>query len=381
LVPLELARTGAELIEERDFSCKFLETGQPEMDRLVRVYNRMIDQLREERTRLQEQRHFTEAVMAASPSGIIVFDFDGRVSAVNPSAARLLQVPEAELTGKGLEESGAPLLQALAPLEADGAQVVALQGRRRVRCRKARFTDRGFPRRFVLVEELTEELRQSEKAAYEKLIRLMAHEVNNSIGAANSLLHSCLHYREQLRREDREDFAGALRVVIDRTDHLTGFMQRFAEVIRLPPPRLQEVDLEELLRGIERLMQAESRQRGIEWVWERRAPLDPIRMDRFQMEQVFVNILKNAVEAIGQQGRITLRTGREEGRPYAQIEDSGCGIAPEAREHLFTPFFSTKRNGQGIGLTLVQEVLGRHGFEFSLESRPGEPTRFSVFFR
>jgi len=241
--------------------------------------------------------------------------------------------------------------------------------------------DRGFPRRFILIEELTEELRQSEKAAYEKLIRLMSHEVNNSTGAVGSLLRSCLHYKDQITEKDRGDFATALQVSISRTEHLSAFMRNFAEVIKLPQPRLQDVDLEDLLRGIERLLQAESRQRGIEWAWDLRAPLDPIRMDRFQMEQVFVNILKNAVEAIGQEGRITIRMGREGGRPYAAIEDTGCGIAPQAKEELFTPFFSTKENGQGIGLTLVQEVLDRHGFAFSLESQPGEPTRFSIYFK
>jgi len=98
------------------------------------------------------------------------------------------------------------------------------------------------------------------------------------------------------------------------------------------------------------------------------------------MEQVFVNILKNAIEAIGEKGEISLRLGKREGKAWVAVEDTGDGIPPEVKEQLFTPFFSTKEHGQGIGLTMVQEILNRHGFEFSLESEEGEPTRFEILF-
>ena len=102
-------------------------------------------------------------------------------------------------------------------------------------------------------------------------------------------------------------------------------------------------------------------------------------LDRAQMEQALVNVCKNALEAIGQDGTITVRLGRKDGRPFLVVEDTGPGLSPEARANLFTPFFSTKDNGQGIGLTLVQEVLSQHRFDFALESRPGGPTQFTIF--
>jgi nitrogen fixation/metabolism regulation signal transduction histidine kinase len=379
-LPLDLIRTGAELIEEGDFACKFRQVGQPEMDQLVRVFNRMNEQLREERLQLQEQHYFLEKILAASPSGIVTFDYDGRISLVNPSAERLLQAPGAELMGKKPEETDRELLHALAGLEVGEAKVMRLQGQRRVRCQKSQFIDRGFPRSFVLIEELTEELRHSEKRGYEQVIRMMAHEVNNSTGAVSSLIRSCLNYRDQVREADREDFATALQVAAQRSERLSNFMRNFSEVVKLPPPRLQLVDLVELLRGIERLLQVESRQRQIAWEWEVEDDLPSLRMDREQMEQVFVNVLKNAMEAIGKEGRIGVRVGRSGGRPRVVIADSGGGIPPEVREQLFAPFFSTKEQGQGIGLTLVQEILGRHGFEFSLESRSGGPTEFAIVF-
>jgi len=103
-------------------------------------------------------------------------------------------------------------------------------------------------------------------------------------------------------------------------------------------------------------------------------------MDKNQMEQVFVNICKNALEAIGENGAITVRMGKKGGRSFVIIEDTGGGLTPEVRAHLFTPFFSTKENGQGIGLTMIQEILSQHKFEFFLDSQPGEPTRFAIYF-
>lgn len=255
-----------------------------------------------------------------------------------------------------------------------------MQGQRRVRCQKSQFIDRGFPRSFVLIEELTEELRHSEKRGYEQVIRMMAHEVNNSTGAASSLIRSCLNYGDQMREADREDFTAALQVSAQRSERLSSFMRNFSEVVKLPAPRLQPADVAELLRGIERLLQVESQQRRIVWEWEVEDEFPPLRMDREQLEQVFVNILKNALEAIGKEGRIWVKVGRVGGRPQVVIADSGCDIAPEIGEQLFTPFFSTKAQGQGIGLTLVQEILSWHEFEFSLESRVGGPTEFAIFF-
>ncbi len=286
---------------------------------------------------------------------------------------------ESEARGRCLEELGTAFARSLQELSVGESQVLSLSGQR-VRCRKLQFLDKGFPRAFILMEELTEELRLSEKAAYEKVIRLLAHEVNNSTGAVNSLLNSCLNYKGQLREADRGDFENALQVASGRIDRLSAFMRSFAEVVQLPAPRPQPVDLEALVRGIALLMRAECERLGIEWEWDVQADLDPVPMDESQMEQVFVNILKNAVEAIGEKGRITVRLGQTGDRPFAAVENTGAGIGPEAAGNLFTPFFSTKENRQGLGLTLVQEILGRHGFAFSLESPPSGPTRFTIRF-
>lgn len=378
--PLGLVRDSARLLAESDFATRFRPVGQPEVDELIQVYNRMADGLREERVRQQEQQNFLRQVLAGSPSGILTLDVEERLDYANPAALRLLQVQATEALGRRIEHLSSPLAQAAGGLSGGQSVVVAEPGGRRVRCVQGSFVDRGFPRRFFLLEELTEELRRYERLAYEKLIRMLSHEVNNSAGAAASLLHSCLNYAPQLRDGDREDYENALRVVITRTEHLSSFMKGFADVVRLPAPRRAPSDLREVLEGIVTLWRPAAEARGIEWRWECDEAPGPVALDRAQIEQVFVNLLKNAIEAVGRGGRITLRLGQKGGRAFVEVEDSGPGLSPEVRSNLFTPFFTTKPGGQGLGLTLVREVLSQHGFDYSLDGPMGGPTRFTIAF-
>src|SRR5262249_25561175 len=154
--------------------------------------------------------------------------------------------------------------------------------------------------------------RQSEKAAYEKLIRMLSHEVNNTVGASNSLLNSCLSYGSQLTPDDRSDFDHAIGVVIARTAQLNAFMRSFADVVRLPPPQKTSVAAADLVDDLSRLMRAECERRGIALVREVE-DIGSLSLDRVQLEQALVNIAKNAVEAIGIDGTLTIRARRRDG--------------------------------------------------------------------
>ena len=376
---LELIRSGAEYIAERDFTTRFSLIGQVEMDQLVHIYNEMIDQLRQERLRLQEKHYFLEKIVAASPLGIVTLDFENRIDLANPAAGRLLQREEQALRGRSLPELGLPLAGSLEQLAMDESRIIKQGGWRSLKCHKAQFFDRGFSRSFFLLEELTDDLRQSEKAAYEKLIRLMSHEVNNTVAATSSLLQSCLSFAVQLQAEDRADYEMALRAVISRAAELNLFMKGFADVVRLPHPNPAPCDLHALLEDLRILLSGELSQRQITWLWDIQASLPPIRLDRGQMEQALLNIIRNAMEAMSPGGTLTLRLLMENGRPALAVADNGAGIPAEAAEHLFTPLFSTKKNGQGVGLMLVREILEGHRFSFSLESSMGE-TRFTILF-
>jgi signal transduction histidine kinase len=375
---LGLTAEGLRLIRDEEFTSRFLPVGQPEIDELIGIYNRMVDHLRDERVRVAEQHQFLSRVLHVSPSGIVILDFDGRISSLNPAAERLLDAAPSSLVGRRLESLTSPLGKALADLAPGDAQLVGMLGARRVKCHHGTFIDRGFPRSFLLIEELTEELRQFERAAYEKLIRVMSHEVNNTVAASNSLLHSSLVYAGELAPGNRDDFEQAIGIVIERTEQLGSFMRRFADVFRLPPPLTRPHDLVPILQGLSRLLAANDNARGITWRWELQAPAMWVDVDRGQFEQALVNILKNAIEAIDGTGTITIRLTSASGHSTLEIEDTGPGIAPEAQSNLFTPFFSTKPHGQGIGLTLVQEILSAHGFDYGIERTGQGTTRFSI---
>jgi two-component system nitrogen regulation sensor histidine kinase NtrY len=176
---------------------------------------------------------------------------------------------------------------------------------------------------------------------------------------------------------------------------LNVFMRSFADVVRLPPPVRQPVDLVELLRRIDGLVRADREARRISWHWAIDEDPAVVPMDPVQVEQALLNIVKNAIEAIDDaaprgaagagagtelRGTVTVRLKRIGTRLRLEVEDTGPGIPPDVREGLFTPFFTTKPGGQGIGLTVVQEILSNHGFAFSLESASGRPTTFTIDF-
>lgn len=375
---LELGDEAARLIRDGDFTTRLLPSSDERVNRLVGVYNTMVDALRSERARIQEQHHFLGQVIGASPSGMIVLDFDGHVSEINPAALELLGVGRNGVVGRPLAGVQSPLAERLAVLAPGSMEVAGLSGARRVRCHRGAFIDRGFPRDFYVVEELTEEARQIERAAYEKVIRVMSHEVNNTITASNSLLESSLTYAAELPPASRADLENALRIAIDRSAQLNQFLRRFADVFRLPSPNRERTDVRELLRGLVTLMQSRYPGTTISCAWPDHVGAVWVDLDRGQFEQACVNVLKNAVEAAGEGGWVKVALTEEGAALSLTIDDSGAGPGREAEAHLFTPFFSTKSQGQGIGLTLVAEILAGHGFDYTLEHLPGGPTRFTI---
>jgi nitrogen fixation/metabolism regulation signal transduction histidine kinase len=377
-----LASDARRLVHDQAFTSRFLPVGEPDVDELIALYNRMVDRLRDERVRLAEQHQFLAQVLEVSPSGIVVLGFDGEVTSLNPAAARLLGVPAATI-GRPLADLGSPLAAAMTGLDRGDSQVVGLDGSARVRVQRGGFVDRGFPRAFFVLEELTGELRQAERAAYEKLIRVMSHEVNNTVASSTSLLQSSLTYASELSPENRNDFETALGVVIARTGQLNTFMKGFADVFRLPAPARQPCELVAILERVVALLSARPEAGGIAWRWELDAPAIRVSADPAQLEQAILNVVKNAVEAVagdGSGGTVTIRAASKTAPTRLVIEDSGAGLTPEAQANLFTPFFSTKPGGQGIGLTLVGEILAGHGFDYALERTPHGTTAFRITF-
>jgi nitrogen fixation/metabolism regulation signal transduction histidine kinase len=383
IAPIRLLMTGVDAMRDKDFSVKFLKIGKYEMDMLIDVYNGMVDQLRHERTRQEQQHYFLEKLVQTSPTGILILDFDDHIANINPKVCEILGLEAKELIGKSVFNFDKVLLQAISTLKTGESKTISLNGIQTYKCQKSHFIDRGFPRFFVMIEELTAEILQAEKKAYGKVIRMMAHEVNNSIGSVNSILDTTI----QLQEND-SDIKHALEIAIQRNDHLNYFMRNFADMVRLPEPRPEKVDLNELLRNVVRLMEFKASQSGITLAVKLTEMPFLISADMHQIEQVIINILKNAIESIeirklrhpdtAPAGLITIRTTFKP--KQLLIEDNGSGISREIEQQIFSPFFTTKENGQGIGLTLIREVLVNHGFQYSLKTNEEQLTVFQIRF-
>jgi two-component system nitrogen regulation sensor histidine kinase NtrY len=361
--PLVYLKQGVNAIKDQDFNVKFLDTGQKEVDELVAVYNRMIDELRAERTKQQEQHFFLEKLIQTSPTGIIVLDYDGEIKQINPKAKEIVNVNKELLTAQ------------IFAMKIGVAKMIRMGGLRTYKIQKSKFMDRGFERIFIMIEEVTAEIFEAEKNVYSKVIRMMAHEVNNTVGPVNSIIHSALVHKDVWMDENDQLLKSALQVAMDRNQNLNVFMRNFADLVKLPDANKKQIDLIALLRSVTELMQFAAQGKKIKFELE--LPSEPffIVADAQQLEQAFINIIKNAIEAIELEGMITL--GWDHIKKQLIITDNGKGIAKANTEQLFSPFFSTKKDGQGIGLTLVREILLNHGYEFSLVTKEGL-TKFQI---
>lgn len=372
--PLNIMAAGMESLKEKDFSLKFVKSGQYEIDQLIEVYNQMIDQLREERIEVNEQHHFLEKLIQASPSGIVILDYENKIQSVNPTALAFLGMSSRELLGKKPDEIPHPITSQLSRISSGKSEVIKGIGTKTYKCHKAHFINKGYHQHFIILEELTAEILQAEKSAYEKVIRMMSHEINNTVGAVNSMLNSL---KNSICKKDPEH-EEVLQVCIDRNRRMAKFMSNFADVVRLPEVKEKWQDLHLLLKSTAILFSDSCKEKNINLSLKLDGENFFLNYDEQQIEQALINIIKNAVEAIGRDGDIIIQTKKHP--PQIIIRDSGQGIDESLKSKLFSPFFSSKNQGQGIGLTLTKEILHKHNFNFSLETKPEGYTDFTINF-
>jgi two-component system nitrogen regulation sensor histidine kinase NtrY len=376
--PLKTLMQGVEAIKDRDFNVKFLSTGKHEMDELIDVYNQMMDGLRTERTRQEQQHFFLEKLIFTSPTGIVILDYDDNVQQINPKALQILNLDAAEVLNYPIDKQQHPVFDQIKRLKSGETMVVKPDGISTYKLQKSHFIDRGFSRHFIMIEDLTAEILAAEKNVYGKVIRMMAHEVNNTVGPVNSIMQSALKTDQLWEGHRFNNLKDALQVAMDRNQNLNLFMRNFADLVKLPAARKQSVDLHQQVKTVSKLMGIKASERAVEFEFYLADGPFNILADEQQMEQVLINIVKNAIEAIDLKGVISFRTTTD--KKCLIISDTGTGISDEQTANLFSPFYSTKKDGQGIGLTLVREILANHGFEFSLKTVTEKHTEFTITF-
>ena len=374
--PLHLMETGMLLLREQDFSSRLRRVGQTDADNIVDMFNRMMDALKAERLHVREQNQLFDLIFRSSPMGILILDLDRRVDSVNPSGERLLGVSLEAVRGKRLDECSFDLCEDLCSLAMDEVRTVRLTDSNIYRCSRQSFLNGGFRHTFYLVELLTEEVSQAERKAYEKVIRMIAHEVNNTVAGVTSTLDTLETAMEDM--PDSAELCELMRVCIERCYNMGRFITNFADVVKIPDPILVHSDLNEVVRVNMQFLETMCGERRIALVMHLSPEPVWVDLDVVLFQQVLVNIFKNAVESIGQEGTVYIRTSA--GSPVLEVADTGRGIDKETASKLFSPFFSTKPNGQGIGLMLVREVLMKHHCTFSLRTGDDGLTRFTIHF-
>lgn len=375
--PYRTISNGMELLKEQDFSNTLRTVGQIEADQIVDVFNRMMQQLKDVRLHVREQNHFFDLLVKVSPMGVIIFNFDGYIASCNDAALRMLEENDFEkLKGRKLESLDMPLAKAIAHIPRNSSATIRIGDSRIFKCSNLSFIDHGFTHPFTLIESLTDEVMSAEKKAYEKVIRMIAHEVNNTTAGITSTLDSVQAALTEMCNTD--DLRDVIAVCVERCYSMSRFITNFADVVKIPEPILQQSDLNKEVSNCKIFMENLCADRHITLHTHLSEAPIIVDIDKALFEQVLINIVKNAAESINREGDIYITTT---GEPIIlEIADNGQGINKDTEEKLFTPFFSTKPNGQGIGLVFIQEVLKRHRCTFSLRTYNDGLTRFKIMF-
>ncbi|MBB5208487.1 sensor histidine kinase [Chiayiivirga flava] len=360
--PLYTLSNLLEALREGDYSLRGSRGSRRDaIGDVVWEVNTLSQTLRDQRLKVEETSALLGKVIAAIDIGLFSFDDEHRLRLINRAGERLISQRAGAALGRPASALGLDDLLAI-----DGSATLkrafgGSSGRWDVR----RFTVRegGKPHDLLVVTDLSRALREEERQAWQRLIRVLGHELNNSLAPIKSMagtLSSMLAVRP-LPEDWSEDAEHGLRVIGDRADALGRFMVGYSTLARLPPPRRQPVELEPLLRRVVALEQRLPVQLGD-------GPALTISLDPDQIEQALINLVKNAVEAsLPQHGAVALRWSGGGESVRIEVLDEGLGLS--SSDNLFVPFFTTKPGGSGIGLVLARQIVEAHGGALTLEDR------------
>jgi nitrogen fixation/metabolism regulation signal transduction histidine kinase len=355
---------GVRSFRDADFSLRLGADRRDEIGELVALYNEMGDALRAERHDLYQRELLLDTVLQGAPIGILLTDRNGRVVFGNRAARDLLGA-SGRLEGRLLSELGeraARELQEALAAPADSLFTVGAEGDEETyRAVRRPFQINMRPHVLHLIERLTPELRRREVEVWKQAIRVMNHELNNSLAPIRSLAHSAR--LAAARPEHAGMIESLLATIEERATHLAGFLEGYARFARLPRPRPEPVEWPAFLEGVRAL---------VPFRLEGETPAERGWFDPAQLQQVLINLLKNAHESGGDPAEVAVSVHpTPHGETALRVADRGRGMGPAEMKRALLPFYSSKPAGGGVGLALCKEIVEAHGGRLRLQNRPG----------
>ncbi len=354
---------GIASLRDRDYSISVtLPDGDTPMRRMVEAYNSLGDRLRSQRQDLYQRELLLDTVIQASPLALVLTNATGTILYGN-LAARQLFLDGRKLEGCSFNEvlRGSPAALREAVLdERDTLFTAELHGEAEVfHLSQRRFLLNGQPHRLRLLKQLTREVNAQEVATWKRVIRVIAHEINNSVAPIASLAQSGQRLAQEPDEARLKKVFGAIE---ERMSHLAGFVDAYSRFAKLPRPRIAAVDWRRFLDSLHAVSA---------FTLDELPPTSPGYFDESQLEQVMINLLRNAAEAGSPAPETRVHVVDSKGGFRVEVSDRGSGMSDEVLTNALLPFYSTKPTGTGLGLTLCREIVEAHGGTLEISRRPG----------
>jgi nitrogen fixation/metabolism regulation signal transduction histidine kinase len=383
-------------IKYDDLDQSFTTIGKSEAaNRLNKEFNKVIDQFKEIRREKEADFQYMRNIVQHVGIGLITFNKSGEIQLMNAAAKKLLNTNQVNNV-KELEDISPELVDVFFRLKTGGRDLLKLQIADEI-TQLAVFaielTLRGEEFKLVSLQNIQNELEEMEMDAWQNLVRVLTHEIMNSVTPISSLagtvevelkdLFSNEDLIEQVDSDDLGDLYHAVQTIQKRSRGLIRFVQDFRNLTHIPKPKIVKVKAGQMIKEITTLLAAEIKDNNITYKTNVSPKDMTIMADKELIEQVLINLIKNAVQAFDEQTNRIVEvkaTLSEKSRPIITVKDNGNGIDEEAMEKIFIPFFTTKKSGSGIGLSLSRQIMRKHQGTLSVKSKLDEGTEFQMKF-